>query len=174
MKTLYKLQTYATAAVMLAALAAPAAFAQSSSTVSGGDTTPEATGAKAHQSGERHNFHRHNMIQAMTKKLGLTDAQVAQAKQIRDSHRETLAGLRNQMRAKREEIRESEKTGTFNEALVNQKLTEIAGIQTKLMGEEFQMRQQFLALLTPEQKTKLDQMRAEFKAKHAERRAPQA
>ena len=114
------------------------------------------------------------MIQAMTRKLGLTDAQVVQAKQIRDSHRETLAGLRNQMRAKREEIRESEKTGTFNEALVNQKLTEIAGIQTKLMGEEFQMRQQFLALLTPEQKTKLDQMRAEFKAKHAERRAPRA
>jgi Spy/CpxP family protein refolding chaperone len=42
------------------------------------------------------------------------------------------------------------------------------------MGEEFQIRQQMLGILTPEQKAKLEQRRNEWKSKKAERRAPQA
>jgi protein CpxP len=103
--------------------------------------------------------------------LNLTDAQKAQAKQIRESHRDAIVALRNQIKAKRSEIRASEQGGMFNEALAAQKLTEAAAIQAKLMGEKFQIRQQMLAVLTPEQKTKLDQMRTEWKAKKAERRA---
>jgi Spy/CpxP family protein refolding chaperone len=43
-------------------------------------------------------------------------------------------------------------------------------LEAKLMGEQFKMRQQMLSLLTPEQKTQLEQKRAEFKAREAERR----
>ena len=42
-----------------------------------------------------------------------------------------------------------------------------AGLQAKLMGEQFRMRQEMLSVLTPEQKTQLEQKRAEFKAKRA-------
>jgi Spy/CpxP family protein refolding chaperone len=38
------------------------------------------------------------------------------------------------------------------------------------MGEQFKMRQEILSVLTPEQKTQLEQKRAEFKARGAERR----
>ena len=109
----------------------------------------------------------------MFRALDLTDAQKAQAKQIREGHQASIQALREQIRAKHMEIRQSEQGGTFNEALATQKLTEVAGIQAKLMGEEFQIRQQMLSLLTPEQKTKLDQLRTEWKAKRAERRTPQ-
>ena len=42
------------------------------------------------------------------------------------------------------------------------------------MGEQFKLRQEMLAVLTPEQKTQLEQKRAEFKAKRAERGARQS
>ena len=72
-----------------------------------------------------------------------------------------------ELRAKRQELREANSGGTFNEALATQKLQESAGLQAKLMGEQFRMRQEMLSVLTPEQKTQLEQKRAEFKAKRA-------
>jgi Spy/CpxP family protein refolding chaperone len=51
--------------------------------------------------------------------------------------------------------------------LATQKLQESASLQAKLMGEQFRMRQEMLSVLTPEQKTQLEQKRAEFKAKRA-------
>jgi Spy/CpxP family protein refolding chaperone len=67
-------------------------------------------------------------------------------------------------------LRQASEGGTFNEALATQKLTEMAGLQAKLMGARFQLRQQMLSVLTPEQKAQLDQMKAQFKAHHGGRR----
>ena len=103
-------------------------------------------------------------------KLDLTDAQKAQLKQIRESHRETISPLRQEIRAKRQEIRQASQGGAFDEALVKQKLTEIASIEAKLMAEQNRIHQEMLTVLTPEQKTKLEQMREEFKTRMNERR----
>ena len=102
----------------------------------------------------------------MFAKLNLTDAQKASMKQIRESFGERTKSLREQLRAKRQELRQANEGGTFNEALATQNLTESAGLQAKLMGEEFKLRQEMLAVLTPEQKTQLDQMRQQFKSDH--------
>jgi len=102
----------------------------------------------------------------MFAKLNLTDAQKASMKQIRESFGDRTKSLREQLRAKRQELRQANQGGTFNEALVTQNLTESAGLQAKLMGEEFKLRQEMLAVLTPEQKTQLDQMRQQFKSDH--------
>ena len=102
----------------------------------------------------------------MFAKLNLTDAQKASMKQIRESFGERTKSLREQLRAKRQELRQANEGGTFNEALATQNLTESAGLQAKLMGEEFKLRQEMLAVLTPEQKTQLDQMRQQFKSEH--------
>jgi Spy/CpxP family protein refolding chaperone len=67
-------------------------------------------------------------------------------------------------------LRQASEGGTFNEALATQKLTEMAGLQAKLMGARFQLRQQMLSVLTPEQKAQLDQMKAQFKAHRGGRR----
>jgi protein CpxP len=103
--------------------------------------------------------------------LDLTDAQKTQMKQIRESHSQSISPIREQIRAKRQEIHQASQEGSFNEALVSQKLAEIAPLEAKLMGEQFRIRQEMLSVLTPEQKTKLDQSREQMKAKRAERRA---
>ena len=101
--------------------------------------------------------------------LDLSDAQKAQMKQIRESHSQSLRPIMEQIRAKRQEIRQASEGGTFNEALVTQKLTEIAPLEAKLQGEHFRLRQEMISVLTPEQKAKLDQSREQFKSKWAER-----
>lgn len=177
MKINQKLQTIAAVGMMSLSLAVPAVFGQGGDSQQGG-TAPNNTKQGREWRGEGHGGHGgrfgHRGLGGMFRALELTDAQKAQAKQIHESHQASIKALREQIRAKHMEIRQAEQGGTFNEALATQKLTEVAGIQAKLMGEEFQIRQQMLALLTPEQKAKLEQLRNDWKAKRAERRAPQA
>ena len=96
-------------------------------------------------------------------RLNLTDDQKAKMKQTRQSFMESNKPLFDQLKAKRQELRQANEGGTFNEALATQKLTEMAGLQAKLMGARIQLRQQMLSVLTPEQKTQLDQLKAHSK-----------
>ena len=100
---------------------------------------------------------------AFTNRLNLTDDQKAKLKQIRESFAATNKPLREQLRAKRQELRQASEGGTFNEALATQ-LTEMAGLQAKLMGERFKLRQDLQSVLTAEQKAQLEQLKAQFKA----------
>jgi protein CpxP len=97
--------------------------------------------------------------------LNLTDDQKAKIKTIRESFAERNKPLREQLRAKRQELRQASEGGTFNEALATQKLTEMASLEAKLMGEEFKLHQETLSVLTAEQKAQLEQSKAQFKAR---------
>lgn len=103
-------------------------------------------------------------------RLNLTDDQKAKVKSLRDTFQSTNKPLMEQLRAKRQELRQASEGGTFNEALATQKLTEMAGLQAKLMGARFQLHQDMLAVLTPEQKIQLDQLKAQFKERRGGRR----
>jgi len=103
-------------------------------------------------------------------RLNLTDDQKAKIKQTRQSFMESNKPLLDQLKSKRQELRQASEGGTFNEALATQKLTEMAGLQAKLMGARIQLRQQMLSVLTPEQKTQLDQLKAQFKDHRGKRR----
>jgi protein CpxP len=111
------------------------------------------------------------MAGAMFRNLDLTDAQKAQMKQIRESHNQTLRPLMEQVRAKRQEIRQASTGTTFNEALVTQKLSEMAPLEAKLIGERSKLHQEMLSVLTADQKAKLEQAQADRKAKWAAQRA---
>lgn len=102
-------------------------------------------------------------------RLNLTETQKTQMKQIRDSYRERTQSLRQELRAKRQGLRQANQGDTFNEALATQVLTESAALEARLMGERFKMRQEMLALLTPQQKDQLQQMREQHKMKGAGR-----
>ena len=121
-----------------------------------------------------HRGGRGKMGGAMFRGLNLSDEQKTRVKQIRETFRQTNQPLHEQLRAKRQELRGAQEGGTFNEALATQKLTEMASLQAKLMGENVKLRQEMLAILTPEQKTQLEQKRAEREAKRAERKAARA
>ncbi|MDT5270375.1 MAG: Heavy-metal resistance [Acidobacteriota bacterium] len=103
--------------------------------------------------------------------IELTDAQKASLKQLRQSFGERTKSLREQLHARHEELRQAESGTTFNEALATQKLTEAAGLQAKLMAEEFKLRQDSLALLTPEQKTQMEQRRQQFEQRREQWKA---
>ena len=68
-------------------------------------------------------------------------------------------------------MRQANTGGTFNEALATQKLTEEAALKAKLMGEQFKLHQEMLSVLTPEQRTQMEQLREQFKTKRAEFKA---
>ena len=126
--------------------------------------------------GGRHGWHGEGMKRGgrggdgLFERLNLTDDQKARLKQIRESFATTNKPLMEQLRAKRQELRQASEGGTFNEALATQKLTEAAGLEAKLMGARFQLRQQELTVLTAEQKAQLDQMKTQFKERRGGRR----
>lgn len=167
MSKLNKIQKLAVAFVMAIALATPFALAQS---------TPQDDAAKAerkeHKREGKWRGHRgggRGMGRIMGQ-LNLTDDQKSQIKQIHQSNREALRPIKQQIRAKRQEIRESKAGGTFDQALVGQKMAEIAALQTQLEAAQFKIHQETMAVLTPEQRTKLEQLREQFKSKREGRR----
>src|SRR5438309_687213 len=109
MGKLNRTHAIALVAVMALAIAVPIGIAQSKD-------------AGGHRHGMRGGGH---MEGASFRNLDLTDAQKTQMKQIRESHSQSLQPLMEQVRAKRLEIRQASESGTFNEALVTQKLNEI-------------------------------------------------
>jgi protein CpxP len=178
MKKLGKIKTLTIASLSAVALAAPIAFAQSTSTTE--DTQQvkgEGHGGHGKGWGERGDREGREGREGrgwgrerggrMFGALNLTDDQKAKMKEIGQSFRGRTQSLREQLHAKRQELRQANEGGTFNEALATQKLQESADLQAKLMGEQFRMHQEMLSVLTPEQKTQLEQKRAEFKAKRA-------
>ena len=182
MKKLGKIKTLTIASLSAVALAAPIAFAQSTSTTRDAQqVTGERHGGRGkgwEQRGNREGREGRGwggegrMGGMMFKDLNLTDDQKAKMKQIGESFRERTQSLHQQLSAKRQELRQASEGGTFNEALATQKLQESATLEAKLMGEQFRMRQEMLSVLTPEQKTQLEQKRAEFKAKRANHGQP--
>src|SRR6201988_3046064 len=104
------------------------------------------------------------------RQLNLTDDQKAKMKQIHQSFAERNKPLREQLRAKRQELRQANEGGTFNEALATQKLTEMASLEAKLMGEQFKLHQETLSVLTTEQKAQLEQSKAQFKERRGMRK----
>jgi periplasmic protein CpxP/Spy len=173
MKKLGKLKTLTIASLSVVALAAPIAFAQNAGTAQDGQQVNRGEGrghGKGWGKGEGRGWHGrrggrgHGM---MFRGLNLTDAQKTSMNQIRQNFQERTKALRQQLHAKRQELRQSTEGGTFNEGLAAQKLQESASLQAKLMGEQFKVRQEMLAVLTPEQKTQMEQKRAEFKARRA-------
>jgi periplasmic protein CpxP/Spy len=168
MKKLGKIRTIAFAGLSALAIAAPVAIAQTSGNDNGQARGAHERHGKGGEWGGRRGGH---FGGGMFRGIELTDAQKASLKQLRESFGERTKSLREQLRAKHMELRQAESNGTFSESLAAQKLTELAPIQAKLMAEEFKLRQDSLAVLTPEQKATLEQRRAEFKAKREQFKA---
>lgn len=100
--------------------------------------------------------------------LDLTDAQKTQIQQIHSSHQQTIEPIATQVRQKRQEIWKLNDGATFDEAATAAKLAEIAPLEAKLMAEQHQMRQEMLNVLTPEQRTQLEQRKEQWKQRRGD------
>src|SRR5215204_801046 len=153
MKKLGRIQKLGLAGLSALALATPVALAQTGGNEQSGQTQRAERGGKdghrGHRGGKRGGEFggRGGHFGGGFRGVDLTDAQQASMKQLRQSFGERTKSLREQLRAKRRELRQAESGATFNEALAAQKLSEAAGLQARLMAEEFKLRQESLALL---------------------------
>jgi protein CpxP len=169
MKKLGRYKMLAIAAFSAIALAASIAVAQ---TVTGNQdkgqgARPEWRGRRGDHKGHGFGGMREGRLFAQ---LNLTEDQKAKIKQIHESFAERNKPLREQLQAKRQELRQANEGGTFNEALATQKLTEMASLEAKLMGERAKLHQETLSVLTAEQKAQLEQAKAQFKTRRGEMR----
>ena len=159
MNKLGRYKTFAIATLSAIALATSIAVAQTVTT----NQDPGQSAQKGWHRGDHRGFG--GMRGREFFKLNLTDDQKAKMKQLRESFATANKPLLDQLRAKRQELRQASQGGTFNEALATQKLTEIAPLEAKMMGEREKLHQEMLSVLTPEQKAQLDQAKAQFKAR---------
>jgi periplasmic protein CpxP/Spy len=164
-----RFKTVAIAAISSIALAGSIVFAQT--------TTPDQSNQQGtrteRRGGGKHRGHGFGGMRrggGFFRQLNLTEDQKTKMKQIRENFAAQNKPLREQLRAKRQELRQASEGGTFNEALATQKLTEMASLQAKLMGERNKLHQEMLSVLTAEQKAQLEQSKAQFKARRGERR----
>jgi protein CpxP len=164
-----RFKTLAIATLSAIALAASIAVAQTVTT-----DKSNTQGARTERRGDRgeHKGHGWGGMRegGFFKQLNLTEDQKAKMKQIRESFAERNKPLREQLRAQRQELRQASEGGSFNEALATQKLTEMASLEAKLMGEQFKLHQETLSVLTAEQKAQLEQSKAQFKTRRGEMR----
>lgn len=93
--------------------------------------------------------------------LDLTEEQRTQAKAIFEEQRKASEPQRAQVRALRQQMREQLDGGKADAAAIGQLAIQAHAIGEQLREARERGRERFLAILTPEQKTKLEQMKAE-------------
>jgi protein CpxP len=123
-----------------------------------------ATFAFAHGNGEHGRFGRHDMASRLAEKLNLTDAQKQQVADIKKGTRDENAAFFETARRTREEMR------TAREANDTAKLDSLKATADSQRAQMKQIREaemaKIVAILTPEQRTKFDALKAEREARH--------
>lgn len=176
MKKLGRIQTFAVAGLSALALSVPVALAQTAGGEQGGQKQEGMRGGR-HGKGEFGGRHGkggrrgHHFGGGAFRGVELTEEQKTRMQQLRQSFGERTKSLREQLHARRQELRQAESGATFNEALAQQKLTESATLQARLMAEEFRLRQESLAILTPEQRTQLEQRKQQREQRREQRKS---
>ena len=144
--------------IVLVAMGAMFIFAQ--------DGTGKADGKRGF--GKR-GHHRGGHGGMMFRGLDLTDEQKAQMKAIRQASKETSKPIREQMKANRQKLQTLSESGTFDEAQVQAIAAQQGSLSAQMIVEKEKVKAQMFNILTPEQKTKAAEMKAQFQQKRQER-----
>ncbi len=107
-----------------------------------------------HQGGhQRHNFRK------IAQKLGLSDAQRAQAREIFQTNKPVVQPILANLRTERQNLRALMHADTIDEAAIRAETARIAGIQADLNVNRARVNAQFRAILTPAQQATLKSLR---------------
>lgn len=128
-------------------------------------------GEHAHKKMDKEGFEKKRA--EFDQKLGLTEAQKAKAKELRLQSRQEMEPIMAAMKAKYEEM-EAVKNSVSLGFVKDKKIKALEDDMTKLKEKADALRkknmEEFEKILTPEQKTNLETMKQEAKAKHQERK----
>jgi protein CpxP len=98
---------------------------------------------------------------SLLEQLQVSGDQQSQIQSIFTDGRETIRPLIQQLREKHAALKEAAQSQPFDETLVRSQAQEIADVQARLIVARAQLRNQVLAVLTDEQKSRLRELRAE-------------
>jgi periplasmic protein CpxP/Spy len=101
--------------------------------------------------GEHCGKHQHHNFKKFAKKLGLTDAQKAQAKAIFQGNKDVVKPIITSLRAERKNLQAVIHADTIDEAAIRAETAKVAGIQADLNVNRAKTGAQFRAILTPAQ-----------------------
>jgi protein CpxP len=101
--------------------------------------------------------------------LDLTDAQREQVRQLTAQHREQTRTLLDRLQAAQEARRNAVEAIPFSEPQIRAAAQALAEVEAELAVQQARLQADVYALLTPEQQTKLQTMRAERDARAKER-----
>src|SRR5215469_8165803 len=124
-------------AVLTIGLMATAAVAQTTTRIA------------AHSGGD---FGFRRMLGFYTKNLDLTDTQQAQLKDIMTKEKPTIQPLMQQMASSRQQLRQLENSGTFDETKVRGIATQQAQTMIELIVQRERIQSEMMHVLTPDQK----------------------
>jgi Spy/CpxP family protein refolding chaperone len=100
------------------------------------------------------------MLQRMTRQLELTETQQQFARDLFKQTKDQAKPVRDQLRDSRQKLHAAIKAG--DEGEINRLTTEQAQLQAQVHALRAKAMSKFYAQLTPEQKTKADQMQERF------------
>src|SRR5207245_11398265 len=106
-----------------------------------------------------------HMLRFIANHLDLTDAQQSQIKDILAKERPTIQPLTDQLRQSHHELRQIAESGNFDEAKVRSLAAQQSQTLTELIVQKTRIESDLFQLLTPEQKTKMQ----EFMNRHEQR-----
>jgi periplasmic protein CpxP/Spy len=109
----------------------------------------------------RHGPHGARRFGMMVRALDLTEEQQASLKQMMDEQRKAVEPLVQQQRELRRQIREQLDSESADAATVGQLTIQAHNLGKQLGAAHDGMKERFESILTPEQKTKLEQLKAE-------------
>ena len=92
--------------------------------------------------------------------LGLSDTQASSLEQIRENARQEMQPLRDTLRTKAKALRDQTKAGSTDATALGQLMIDLQNARKALEPIQTRAHDQALAVLTPDQKTKLAQLEA--------------
>ena len=115
------------------------------------------------QHGYGYGWHRHSPMAMMARHLDLTDAQKAQVKTMWQAESPTVAALLKELSAEQKQMNAANVDSNFDAAKVQEIANTQAATISKLIIEKQKLESQiYTGVLTPEQRTKFDQMKQKF------------
>ena len=144
-------------------------------TVHADDNDSGKRGYSKHEGGKHHGKRgggRHgggHMMKRMVKKLGLTEAQQAELKTLREAQKETHQALREEMKALQVEMKALDSTSADYNSQVVVLAYKKADLERKKFIQRSDARQKFEAVLTAEQRATMKTMKEERKSRRGKR-----
>ena len=127
-------------------------------------------GLAQQETGADHGHMRGHGMHKMGRMLDLTDQQKQQLGAERKTEQERVKSYQDQVDAAHKQIQADIMNGKFDEAKVRSTLAETAQARTELALSHARMQAAFYNVLTPEQRTKLNERKQKWEQRRSERK----